>query len=192
MASKIVKNVVDRFRDKTAMAVVLRGVVNHDWGWFSREDPRMHLQTVDQKSRGGRGRAKVWLETQGQRTFEWAEGPISGPDRKKLQAKVVADRQSIEALWVEFMIRNRWLKAEVSGSIVTLTAYPGQHNAFVRRIDLTKELPGAYDPQTQPNWAEQTLLVSLDPTTSLLAVGPNPEMDHRDHFDLGPILWGNS
>ena len=131
-----IKNVVDRFQKKTAMAVVLRNVADHNWGWFSREDPRMHLQTVDPQAQKERTEAKVWLEAKGQRTFELAEGDISGPNLKKLRAKVTADRQYIETLWVGFMIENGWLKAEIAESVVTLTAYPGQHNAFTRKINL--------------------------------------------------------
>ncbi len=190
MNQKIVKNVVQRFREKTAMAVVLRSVVKHDWGWFSREDPRMHLQTVEQGAREGRAKAKVWLETRGERDFEWAEGTISGQDRKKLLLEIEANRANIESRWVAFMISNQWLKADLSGSIVILTAYPGDHNTFVRKIDLKRLFPGSYAKNVQPNWAERTIQVSLDDTTATLAVGPEARADDRNHLDLGPILWG--
>ena len=37
---------------KAAPVIILRSVpAGFSWGWFTREDPRMHLQTVDSKNR---------------------------------------------------------------------------------------------------------------------------------------------
>ena len=85
---EITKNVAARFQDKEAMATLIHNVAGHDWGWFSREDQRMHLQTVESGARVGPNKARVWLENKGQRIFELATGDISGPDLKRLKAKV--------------------------------------------------------------------------------------------------------
>ena len=52
---------------RAAMAVILRDVpAGHNWGWFSREDARMHLQTLDRKHFG---LYKIWLERAGRRAL---------------------------------------------------------------------------------------------------------------------------
>ena len=50
------------------MAVILPNAPKgYSWGWYSREDPRMHLQTVDSKHMN---EYKVWLENKGKLRFE--------------------------------------------------------------------------------------------------------------------------
>lgn len=51
------------------MAVIIRGKPpTYDWGWFSREDQRMHLQVVDRLH--WKLHYKVWLEREGKKVFE--------------------------------------------------------------------------------------------------------------------------
>jgi len=46
------------------MAVIIRNVPpTYNWGWFSREDPRMHVQTVDRVHL--HLNYKIWLEREG-------------------------------------------------------------------------------------------------------------------------------
>jgi hypothetical protein len=172
---------------KEAMSVVLRNVVHHNWGWFSREDQRMHLQTVDDKSRVGKNKVRVWLETKGKRTFELSSGSLSGPELKKLKDTVEAERESIEDGWSTFMAKNRWLKVSLADSIVTITAYPGAHNSFIRTLDLRTEFPGAYDNET--GWANKEVLADFDEEHCALAVGPERKLDQREHIYLPKILW---
>ncbi len=181
----IIESLVKRFRVKTSMAVILRNVVHHNWGWFSREDPRMHLQTVDENSLRGPSKAKVWLESKGKRTFELAEGSLSGSDLNRLQQRVDADREQIEVKWAVFMMKNEWLKAEIRGSDLILTAYPGSHNSFTRTIDLKKEYPGV-------DWVRSPVYVDLDETSGLIAVGTEKNKDDRTHIPADSVLWGNS
>lgn len=169
------------------MAVVLRNVAKHDWGWFSREDPRMHIQTLDSTARLGRNKIKVWLEDRGRRIFDLAEGQLSGPDLKKLEAEVRADRPNVESQWVTFMIRNDWLKASLSGATLVLDAYPGSHNSFTRRVDLPRQFPGAY--KGQKNWLVDPPKVDFDYSLGLLAIGPEENLDHRNHLDLSEFLF---
>src|SRR5258708_32248715 len=92
---------------KAAPVIILRSVpAGYSWGWFSREDPRMHLQTVDSKNFG---RFKVWLEEDGKRVIE-PDGSISAKILKPLQAEVKNSRRHIEGRWGNFMIANDWLE----------------------------------------------------------------------------------
>jgi len=174
------QRVLARF-DKSAMAVVLRNVANHNWGWFSREDPRMHLQTVDDDARSGPNSAKVWLEDRGKRICVAADGKRIA-DLKKLQAKVKAERKNIEARWINFMIKNGWLTAALQGTVVRLAVYPGSHNQYTRDIDLRAEFPGAY--KGQRSWDLSPPNVDLDQEHAALAVGPETGLDDREHLDL--------
>jgi hypothetical protein len=180
------KRVLARF--KTAMAVILRNVVNHNWGWFSREDPRMHLQTVDEVAIRGPHKVRVWLENRGTRAFELSEGTLSGAHLKKLKSRVDADRDQIEVHWVVFMIKNGWIKAQLKDRIVTITAYPNTHNSFTREIDLGKEFPGAYEDQPW-SWDCVPVSVSLDPEHCALAVGPEKNTDDREHILLTNVMF---
>src|SRR5262245_45650558 len=90
---------------KAAPVIVLRSVpTGFNWGWFSREDPRMRLQTVDKKNGN---RYKVWLEKDGKRVFE-PVGNIPAKILKALEARVKEQRRHIEGRWVDLMIDNRW------------------------------------------------------------------------------------
>lgn len=180
------KRVLARFKE--AMAVVLRNVADHNWGWFSREDQRMHLQTVDQGAITGPHKVRVWLENKGKRTFELSEGSPSGPKLKKLRTKVGEDRDQIEDKWIVFMIGNGWLKAKLKGRVVTLTAYPGTHNSFTREIDLGQKFPGAY-PDNEYSWDKVTVYADIDPEHCALAVGTAKRMDDRNHIYLGDVLF---
>lgn len=174
----ISQRVLARF-EKSAMAVVLRNVANHNWGWFSREDPRMHLQTVEDDARSGPNSAKVWLEDRGRRICETASGKV---DLKKLQAKVKTERKNIEARWIDFMIKNGWLTVTLNGSVARLTVYPGSHYQFTRDIDLRDEFPGAY--KGQRSWELNPPNVDLDSEHAALAVGTETNLDDREHIDL--------
>lgn len=180
----VTHRVVQKFKEKTAMAVVIRNIADHDWGWFSREDERMHLQTVEEGARSGPKRAKVWLEDRGKRICTLDDGKVSGSDLRKLWAKIKAERANIESRWIHFMIQNGWLKAELAGSVVTLTAYPKSHNKFTRTIDLREEFPGAYSDRVVEPWDEHPPKIALDGKHAALAVGREVALDDRSHIDL--------
>lgn len=70
-AKRLAKQVVAGSRE--AMAVIVRNVPpSYSWGWYSREDPRMHLQAVDSQHR--KLGYKVWLENKGKRVVETRAG----------------------------------------------------------------------------------------------------------------------
>jgi hypothetical protein len=85
------------------------------------------------------------------------------------------------------MIRNDWLTASLLGATLILEAYPGSHNGFTRRVDLTREFPGAY--KGEKNWLTHPPNVDFDYSLGLLAVGPEENLDQRNHLDLSEFLF---
>lgn len=187
MTNPMAHRVAEEFKERNAMAVVLRNVADHNWGWFSREDERMHVQTVDKGSMKGPNKVKFWLEDRGARVCTLAVGNMSGADQKKVQAKVTADREHIEELWIHFMIQNDWLKADLNGSEITLTAYPNSHNRYERTIDLRRLYPGAY--KGANNWDDAPPDLDWDREHGMLAVGHQKNLDDRIHIEVGEFLF---
>ena len=177
----------------TAMAVVLKNVASHNWGWFSNDDERIHLQTVDPKSLKQGVTAKFWLEKRGERVFELAAGSLSASDKKKLLAQVRKDQELIENSWVHWLIEKDWLLASLDGSMVTLTVYPDSHNTYKRTIDMRKELPGRW--KKGGTWDANPSLARarLDEELGVLAVGTKgTPQDGWAHFQLAPFIFSGS
>jgi hypothetical protein len=162
------------------MAVILRDVPGgYNWGWFSREDSRMHLQTVDDVHRN---LYKVWLEKKGTRLFE-AAGPVPAKVLKKLQAEVARLRRHLEGRWASFMITNRWLELNVALPEAALTAYPGTTHRFTRKVNLQDWFsPEAYAKIRPAD-------VFLNEEMGALSIFRDVPEDRRHDFDLSPILW---
>lgn len=179
-----VEEAVTTAMERIAMAVRLRNVAGHDWGWYSREDQRFHLQSVDAASRVGPRRVKVWLEDKGKRIFELADGRLDGRALKDLEEHVRSERESLEDSWVMFMIESGWLAVAIHGSVVTLTCYPNSHNRFTRTIDLRHEFPGAY-----PAWDKTPPKVSIQKDNLALAVGDAANLDDRHHIYLPKLIF---
>jgi hypothetical protein len=180
------ESIVKKFRVRLGMAALLRDVAGHNWGWFSDEDERMHVQTVDEQALYAPKKVKFWLENQGRRIFELAEGDLKGGPTKELKAKVDEERRRLESRWVVFMIGNGWLRADLEGSIVTLTAYPG-HNSYTKTLDLRERFPGAY--KAHPSWDTVPIYVTLDQQHCALAVGPDKRAANRNHIRLPDLLF---
>lgn len=135
MTDETPKKAAERFMGKEAMAKVVPNTPpGYDWGWFSREDPRMHLQTVDQEHRNLH---KVWLEDRGRRVFE-PVGEIPAKVRSALEAKVRTRRDSIESYWIELMIKKGWLTYRLDGGSIVLTAYPSYPIRFERKVEIAR------------------------------------------------------
>lgn len=161
------------------MAVVLQGVPpKFDWGWFSREDPRMHVQTVDDEHREGKEAYKVWLEENGRRVFV-PDGPIPAKVLKPLKVEVQRRRLAVEAQWASFMVKQGWLQLALdpSGKVATLTAYGHYPGKFTRTVDLVDHFPiiaGA----------------PLSPSDIKLVTNPSAiELWGEDHISLAELLW---
>lgn len=169
------------------MAVRLRNVAGRNWGWYSREDQRMHLQT-----QSGEPELKVWLENKGKRICEPSSPALASKDLKKVQAAVEDNRATLEADWASFVLQNGWFTASIRGSNLVIVIYPG-HNQYERVIDLKKDAPGMYGPNVIGGWDDKPPVVLADPEHARLAVG-SKEQAKKDRdalrtYKLAPIMF---
>lgn len=167
---------------KVDMAVIIRNVPpTYNWGWFSREDQRMHVQTVDRAHL--QLNYKVWLERQGRRVIEPEPG-IPPKIFKSLQAVILKERIRLEQEWAAFMIQNRWLTVRLAGTAITLYAYPNSPNHFERTIDLSELiLSEEYARKVTPRD------VALNQEFAFLELFPQKDEAKRVHEPLYKILW---
>lgn len=168
--------------DRQAMAVVLPNAPPpYNWGWFSREDQRMHLQPVSRQHL--RLHYKVWLENRGRRVIEPEPG-IPAKILKPLTKKITEWRKSIEAEWVAFMIANGWLTFRLDGEIITLTAYPKSPNRFTRVLDLAVLIPNE-----QSRATVTPEIMNLNKEFAWLEIFTNRPEGYRITEPLAPVLW---
>ena len=171
---------VPKRKPRLAMPIILRNVPpGYDWGWYSREDPRMHLQTLDDEHRG---MYKVWLERKGKRVFE-PTGKIPSKVQKAIEAEVSRFRRHIDGRWGTFMIRKNWIQLHVSLPEVVITAYPGTPNKFSRKVNLQEW----FSPETYAEIRHEDVFLNRELGT--LSVFKDRPEDLRDDFDLALILW---
>jgi hypothetical protein len=180
---------VSKRKKAQRMSVILPNVPKGiNWGWYSREDTRMHLQTVDSKKQNA---YKVWLEKDGKRGFEPAT-PIPAKILKKLEAEVEQGRRYIEGRWVNFMIAQDWLELHMSGTLITVIAYPHVPGSrFTRTVDLVEWLPGIYNPESKmwPKKPVQPEEVGLNADMAAIEIWKQKHESSRHHFFLPTILW---
>lgn len=164
----------------SALAKLLRNTAGRDWGFFSEEDDRMHIQTVDDKGAS----SKYWLEDRGVRVFTKAYG--NEDDRKVLEAIRKDDNKNrVERAWVKLMIQRGKLTVSYNNYVVTLTAYPRTHNSYSRQVNLAEMFPGAF-----PKWSLEPPVVDLNPDMCSVRVGDaDEEPDLRHDLYLPPILF---
>ena len=165
------------------MTVLIRGKPpTYNWGWFSREDQRMHLQSVDKDH--WHYHYKVWLEKNGKRVFEPAT-PVPAKVLRVLQDVLAIERGKIEAYWISFMIQNGWLKAGFRDGIITLYAYSNTPNHFERTIllsDIIRNEEVARKVTAQD--------IALNEEFAMLEIFARREIAARMHVRLEDILWG--
>jgi hypothetical protein len=161
------------------MSVIIRGVpAGHNWGWHSRENTRMHLQSIDEVPA-----YKVWLEDKGERAFE-PVGKVPAKLLKPLREFLNEHRLAVEDKWVRLMLDKHWLHLHIALPKLTLVAYPNMPTKFVREIDLT-------------TWFDEKQLASLRPEiidlnremAALRLWSNRPEDDTYD-ARLSRLLWG--
>jgi hypothetical protein len=168
-------------RKVTAMPVQLPDTPpGFDWGWYSREDPRMHLQTVDPRS--PKEKYKIWLESGGRRVIE-PDTPIKSSVLKAVSAAITKNRQFIEDRWVSFMIRRGWLQAHLKAPQVTLVVYPGTPNSFTRIVDLTQDLT------EEEAMGLTDADVKLSPEMASLQIWSRKPANQRQDVRLSTVLW---
>jgi hypothetical protein len=164
------------------MAVIIRDTPpTYDWGWFSREDPRMHVQTVDKDHR--LLHYKVWLENRGRRVIEPEPG-IPAKVFKSLRTTIIKERERLDAEWAIFMIKCGWLKAQLIGSTITLFAYPKTPNHFERTIALSELIRN--ESSAKKVTAND---VALNEEFGFLEIYPHKEEGKRIHEPLENVLW---
>jgi hypothetical protein len=169
-------------RPRLVMPVILRDIPpGYHWGWYSREDQRMHLQTVDRKHQN---EYKVWLEEHGKRVIQ-PVADIPAKVLKRLQAEIAKRRVAIEAEWVHLMIELGWLKLHVDGTQVTLTVYPNSPNQFERTLDLAEHLGPDLAAQLRPED------VALNSEFAVIEIWPDKPETRRPFIQLSPILWAD-
>ncbi len=164
---------------KPEVPVIIRNVPSgHSWGWYSREDQRMHLQSVDEQHD-----YKVWLEEDGGRAFE-PVGKIPSKVAKALREYVAAHRLAIEDRWVRLMLDKHWLHLHIALPKLTLVAYPNMPAKFTREIDLTTWFD---DKQLESLRSE---IIDLNREMAALRLWTNrPDEDTYD-ARLSRLLWG--
>lgn len=151
-----------------------------DWGWYSREDRRMHLQVVNPKTL--KDKYKVWLENRGLRVME-PDSPIKSNVFKAVSSAIKKNRQFIEDRWVSFMIRQGWLEAHLAPPKVTIVAYPRTPNTFTRVVDLTEDL---LEEEAMSLAASD---IRLSPEMASIQIWPRKPRDQRQDIRLSTILW---
>jgi hypothetical protein len=164
----------------TAVVIFKDVPPTHNWGWFAREDPRMHLQPVDKKH--VHLPYKVWLERDGRRVIEPDSG-IPAKVWKPLQAQIVKQREMIEAHWIGHMMEKGWLELQFVNPILILVAYPRFVHRFVRTMDLTED----FAPETLAKITPSDVVLNKE--MAVLEIFPKRIEQRRHHFRLERILW---
>ena len=160
------------------MPVILREAGGHKWGWYSREDPRMHLQSL------GKGyEYKVWLEERGRRAFLPAT-KVPAKVLKALAAEVSEHRTPTEDMWVRFMLDNDWLALHKALPKLTLVAYPNMPTKFTRVIDLTTW----FTPEQLDTLSPE--VIALNREMAALRLWTNRPEEQTYDARLSRLLWG--
>jgi hypothetical protein len=167
-------------RPRIPLAAIIRNVPKgHHWGRFSREVPRMHLQTVD-----GKHHYKIWLEENGKRIFEPVD-EIPSAVLKKISEEVAEHYKFVETNWVRFMIKKGWLKMHIALPIITLVAYPNYAHKFTRTFDLREEI-------VEPYLSELTSdVIALNEEMGSLRLWTNRHESQAHDIRFSSILWGD-
>lgn len=163
------------------MPVLLRNTPQgYDWGFYSREEPRMHLQTM----RGAPAAYKLWLEHQGSRVIEKA-GEIPAKIFNAVKSALETDDMlawRVRAEWVHQMLVKGWLRLHLEGTCAVITAYPDTPHQFQRRVQLADHArPSLFVDPPQD--------VRFDDETASLMIGARHPEYQRVLVDLAEILW---
>ena len=176
------KTAARKRKPRPAMTVLIRDKPpTYDWGWHSREDQRMHLQSVDKDHR--RLHYKVWLEEKGRKVIQPEPG-IPAKVLKILKNEIIAQRGRIEAYWIAFMIKHGWLRCRLRNGVIDLHAYPHTPNHFERSIKLAELIPNE---EVAKKVTPQDVV--LNEEFAMLEIFPKREEGARVHWPLEDILW---
>jgi hypothetical protein len=163
-----------------ALPVLIRSMpAGFNWGFYSSEEPRMHLQTLP-----GAEPHKIWLETQGRWSIDKCgkvPTKIFNALKRTLEAEPLLAWR-VRAEWVRQMMAKHWLELRVSGHEAMVTAYPRTPHAFERAIDLREHARPAL-------YANGTKDVRLDEETASLMIGSSRPEHSRVLVNLADVLW---
>lgn len=180
------ERVAARFQ-KRAMARLIRRLAEHDWGFWSDEEQRFHIQTVDEDAQDGPQAVKFWLENRGVRTFELAYGKTR---LAEVRRRVFAEWNFLESRWISLMISRGWVRAHLKdGDKIIVQAYPGTTGSFTRTIDLRTVLAGHFTPhvrEAQPIGAKD---VVINRELRAVEIWPDLPESERHHFPLIKLLF---
>ena len=186
MSDDISKRVADRFL-KEAMATLIRGLDGHDWGFWSNEEGRFHIQTVEPGAETGPKAVKFFLEDRGVRTIELAYGKAN---LAKVKARILADWPVLEEKWITLMVHRGWVRASLNdGDKIIVEAYPGTSGSFTRTLDLRQILAGLFDPGMTGTRPIEPKDVTINVELDAVEIWPHlPEAD-RHQFPLVNFLF---
>jgi len=181
------EKIVARF-EKQAMATIFRHLTGTiDWGFFTDEHERMHLQTVDKEHKTKDKKIRVHLERLGKRIFEVERRPDDPKLRKAvqdLQEKLLTERDVVENKWTNLMVAKKWIKTDLSGENIIVTAYPNHEWRFTRTINLRKAAPGKID-RLAPLLQSKDVKIKDDSGSLSVSVSGEELID----IPLERILW---
>ncbi len=165
-----------------AMATILDGVAKLDWGFYSREEDRMHLQVVGPR---GSPNYKVFLEREGKRVFEPAKDREPPPIVDKALRKALArDLHIVEAEWLDRLIKTKKIlvKLHPATETATVDVYPGTRDKIHRTIILaTHATVDEYD--SAEKWR-------LDGDLSALVLNADKDKRKQVYIYLPDVIWG--
>jgi len=176
------KKIVGRHLSRVAMPTLFMAL-GFNWGWFSREDERMHIQVVGRQPEADLG---FWLETRGTKVFEprnEVTRKLTSKDKGEILAKLRQERVHVEEEWASLMIQKDWISARLDGTDLKVVAYPGTPGSFKRIVDLRKEFPGIYVKGNGPPVDSEGIRFDSDKVSVVL----NGNRHERKHIYL-PLL----
>jgi hypothetical protein len=92
----------------------------------------------------------------------------------------------VEAAWTHLMVEKRWVRVDLKGDLVIVTAYPGYANSFTRSIDLRTEVPGLFGNGEPINVDPKEVKIKTEnDTVSVTTRGGREVID----IPLEEILW---
>jgi hypothetical protein len=171
---------------KIAMPTLLENVVRHDWGFYSREEQRMHLQTLHTKRDDS---IKVFLESRGKRVFELESGSITNKEFKELKEVVDNKRTWLEEQWLDDCLTKGWIvieKFDYNNQIIYVSLYTG-HNKIVRAVNLKKLFPWSYSEGRF--WGVSGGDFFLDQKNMCINVGKEADKKLNKYLNLSDVLF---
>jgi hypothetical protein len=168
-------------RFRAAMPKIVPNVAKIDWGFYSENETRMHLQAL-----GDAPKFKVWLEQNNKRCFiDAGDVPMKRGMFNELKTAVVPDRYRIDNFWFAMQIDLGHVKLEKfeRDFKVKLTLYPGTNHANVKTLLLNKL-------KTFPDAADMMKHVALDASMAAISFGTHRPAERRYDLYLPDIFWG--